>query len=362
MNNFLDVARNLWRSGELEESEKDFEDVFTAIGYLNEVHSKAKISFNNIEAVFTAFEMGKLIGKLPRIKGKKHITRLLNSLKVVIGYTLERTMQLKKTGNTSAPTTYYDFAGIIENLLKQKKECSIITFNYDLGLDYSLYERNIVPDYGIGDIDLENKRKVKLLKLHGSLNWGVCTNKRCKQQISPFRQFRYTGYYPTEQISILPIVSNLNKGQLCKTCQHPLEKTPFIVPPTWNKTSFHGQIEKVWEQAAKVLKDAEDIVVIGYSLPSTDWFFNYLFALGVDMTTPANGFYVYDIDEGVFEKFKNILGQDFEHKFYPCNISFEHAVRQTGRELGFSIKTIPQILNIKNESSNKIHVIQPKGS
>jgi len=362
MVNFLDVARDLLRSGEVDEVAQDFESVFNAIGYLKEVHSKAKIGFNNVEAVFTAFEMGKLIGKLPRIKGKKKIDSLLESLKVVIDYTLERTMKLRKIGDIYAPSTYYDFAGIIDNLIKQNKNCSIITFNYDLGLDYSLYARKILPDYGLDDIPIENQRKVTLLKLHGSLDWGVCSNKKCKQKIIPFRQFQYTTYYPAEKYSIIPAVSDLKKGRQCRTCGYPLEKTPFIVPPTWNKTSFHGRIEKVWEKAANTLKDAEDIVVIGYSLPPTDWFFNYLFALGVDMTTPANGFYVYDIEKDVFKRFKDILGQDFEQRFYPYSITFEQAVKQTVPvELGIGMRTIPQILNIKDDSSNVISSFVPRG-
>lgn len=353
MRNFLDEARDLLRSGEVNEVAQDFKSVFNAIGYLKEVHSKAKINFNNIEAVFTAFEMGKLLSTLPRIKSKKNIDKLLESLKVVIGYTLERTMKLKQIGNTYSPSTYYAFIGIIDYLIKQNRDCAIITFNYDLGLDYSLHERKILLDYGLRDVDLENKSKVTLLKLHGSINWGVCSNKKCKQKILPLRQFQYTTYYPTEKYSIIPSVTDLNKGQQCRTCGHSLEKTPLIVPPTWNKTSFHGQIKKVWEKAANILKDAEDIVVIGYSLPHTDWFFNYLFALGVNMTTPAKGFYVYNYnDEESFERFKHILGQDYDGKVFLYNLKFEDAVQNNvAHEYGINIKTIPQIFNIKNKDS-----------
>jgi len=84
--------------------------------------------------------------------------------------------------------------------------------------------------------------------------------------------------------------------------------------------------------------------------------------LGVDMTTPANGFYVYDIEKDVFKRFKDILGQDFEQRFYPYSITFEQAVKQTVPvELGIGMRTIPQILNIKDDSSNVISSFVPRG-
>jgi len=204
--------------------------------------------------------------------------------------------------------------------MEEGKDYSIITFNYDLGLDYSLQYNNISSEYGLNDITLANGRFITYLKLHGSLNWGRCTGSGCKK-IIPHRELRRKVY---EGYSTIPIISKL-KTLKCE-CGEPLEEDPFIVPPTWNKTAFHEQIEPVWKRAALELKDAENIFVLGYSFPETDMFFRYLFALGVDMKTILRGFYVYNPDPEVKGRFENLLGSGIEQRFHPGHVTFEEFV------------------------------------
>ncbi len=330
MGNFLEVAEGLWRRGEVKEASEHFEKVFDAIGYLQGIHSKAKLDTYNIETVYAAFEMGKLLDSLPGIeemslmKGRDRSTlmeELISSIKKVIGYTLERTTKLPND-NEQKPTSniaYFEFADIIKRLMDEGKDCSIITFNYDLGLDFSLQYNGVPADYGLNNITLASRKSVPYLKLHGSLNWGRCSGSECKEIIPP-RELKRAIY---ESYSTIPIISQL-KTMKCK-CGAPLEEDPFIVPPTWNKTAYHEQIEVVWKRAALELKDAENIFVLGYSLPSTDLFFNYLFALGVDMRTILKGFYVYNPDPEVKTRFENLLGSGIIGRFQPKVFNFESA-------------------------------------
>ncbi len=356
MNNFLDVARDLLEAEEVEEAREDFERVFKAIGNLRETQSKAILDIHNIETVFSAFEMGKLLGRIPGVEESSKIDELISSIKKVIVYTLEKTTKLRRT-EIIAPEAYYEFAGIIETLIEAGKDCSVITFNYDLGLDFSLYARKIVPDYGLSDIPLTARKIVTYLKLHGSLNWGKCS--KCGK-ITPYRDITVIETTSGLDYSILPIISKL-KTLKCK-CGEPLEEDPIIIPPTWNKTAYHKEIGVVWQRAAKELKDAETIFILGYSLPDTDWFFNYLFALGVDMRTHIKGFYVYNSDPLVAERFRDILGQDVIQRFFPYAITFEDAVKRVAPEnTGIGIKTIPQILHIKDDSSAGPTSFVPRG-
>jgi len=348
MDNFLEVAEDLMRMGEVDEVMEDFKRVFDAVGNLHAIQSKAKINTYNIEDVYAAFEMGKLLGSLPGIENHD-IAQLTSSIRKVIGYTLEQTTRLPNSANTQyAPESYYRFAGIIESLINEKRDCSILTFNYDLGLDFSLYARRILPNYGLGDIDATNKKYVTFLKLHGSLNWGKC--KECGG-ITPYRELKTTLYTSGKNYSTLPIISRL-KGQKCSHCGGPLEEDPFIVPPTWNKTAFHDQIDKVWKTAAHELRDAEHVFVLGYSFPTTDMFFRYLFALGVDMGTILRGFYVYNTDPAVKERFEGLLGSGVSIKFQYYKLKFEHAIQKvlTGyadyMDINTRYLTIPQILHI----------------
>lgn len=227
------------------------------------------------------------------------------------------------------------------------KSFSVITFNYDLGLDYSFYrdrQNLLLPDYCLGDLERKGN-SVTYLKLHGSLNFGKCSNLSCGKVI-PYRQFQYTETKAGMEYSTIPVMSVLRK-QRCSTCGELLEDDPLIIPPTWNKTAYHEQIELVWKRAALELKDAENIFVLGYSLPDTDWFFNYLYGLGVEMETPLEGFYVYNSDQAVKARFERLLGPSViqGQRFHFYNTSFENAVKVKPSPAG--ILTIPQILDIK---------------
>jgi hypothetical protein len=344
MKDFLDVARGLLRNGEVKEAENAFSNVIDAVGKLNAVHSKAILDTANIESVYTAFEIGKLLGRLPGIEDEERIDGLTSAIRKVIGYTLEKTTKVPNDSRMNPFQAYWEFTNIMVSLIKVSRSFSVITFNYDLGLDYSLYRNGLLPDYCLSDVDLKGN-SVTYLKLHGSLNFGKCSNLSCGR-IVPYRQFQYTDRV-TRDYSTIPVVSGF-KNRACPECGETLESDPVIIPPTWNKTAYHGQIEQVWRRAAKEMRDAEHIFVLGYSLPDTDWFFNYLYGLGVEMETPVEGFYVYNPDQSVRAKFEGLLGPGVAGRFHHYSIRFEDAVRvAVPAELGIGVLTIPQILNIK---------------
>jgi len=49
-----------------------------------------------------------------------------------------------------------------------------------------------------------------------------------------------------------------------------------IVPPTWNKVAQPKEIQEAWQLAYKVLSEATQIRILGYSLPQTDAYVRYL--------------------------------------------------------------------------------------
>ncbi len=156
------------------------------------------------------------------------------------------------------------------------------------------------------------------------MNFGKCSNLSCPK-ILPYRDFQTLEGFPGRDYYTIPIISKL-KRQKCPKCGESLEEDPVIIPPTWNKTAYHGQIEQVWRRAALEMEDAENIFVFGYSLPETDWFFNYLYGLGVEMTTPVEGFYVYNPDTAVRARFERLLGPGVIQKFHFSDAYFEPAL------------------------------------
>jgi hypothetical protein len=102
----------------------------------------------------------------------------------------------------------------------------VITFNYDTILENILYRINEQCDENQIKLDFESAgvktNSIRLCKLHGSID------------------------------------------------------TNTIVPPTWAKT-FSRNIQRDWTDAHTLLKEANEIRIIGFSFPNTDSHITYLF-------------------------------------------------------------------------------------
>ena len=54
MSNFLDVAYDLWKTGQVDDVKESFESVFEGRELLQQVLSKSRLDIHNIESVFAA--------------------------------------------------------------------------------------------------------------------------------------------------------------------------------------------------------------------------------------------------------------------------------------------------------------------
>jgi hypothetical protein len=325
MEDFLDTADQLWRTGTVDSVRECFELVFKAIGKLQLVHSKSQLDIKNIEAVFAAFEMAKTINRFPNYNSED-IDNLIQSMKVLIVKTLEHTIPFPVIDKSiTIPSPYRDFTDLILFFRERAKpplSVSIITFNYDIVVDFSLFSSGFSIDYSLGDPCPVNS--LPLLKLHGSINWANCIE--CKNVI-PWKFDEYQKKYSFQLLgnpaaALIPIGSQLTKFEHCGTR---VDSTPVIIPPTWNKTEYHRTLSKVWSRAAHELSDAENIFVIGYSLPETDLFFHYLYSLGTVGDVPFKRFWVFNPDESgkVENRFSKMLGSGAldRFKYFPINFS-----------------------------------------
>lgn len=334
MYDFLDMAESLYLYSlkrARDPLEGDFEVVFKAISDLQLVYSKSHLDSYNIETLFGIIEMGMLIEKFSNYSITE-IRKLRSSIINVIVRTLESSINFpidNKFLTISAPAPYKKFA---ELLSQTNYNNSIITFNYDMAIDYALYRAGAIVDYCL---DENNTKGFKLLKLHGSANWDECKNPNCKKILPLYLHEFYGRNIPKvhdDELKFIqiPFSSFLNRIPHHK-CDNPLTyNTPLLIPPTWNKTDYHWGLSKVWNQAAQELFEAVNIVVIGYSLPETDSFFKYLYALGTMGPTRIKNFVVIDIDkEGVVEKrFRDLIGKGIERRFQLIRKSFGTAINE----------------------------------
>jgi len=340
MNEFLDSARELYSSYKIrDEYRGDFERVFRGISELQKIHSKSVLDIYNIESVFATFEMGRLIGKLPGSPEADQIDELINSTKRLIYVTLNRRTPLNNTHKTVNPIPNTSYHNLIQLLLQFEKidseKPSIITFNYDLAADYAIHYNNYTSDYSI---DSSSKGKsIKILKLHGSLNWFSSA-----EEIVPFELGEIMKWYNFELLGEGPIyldfldkVKRNNNAISYKNKKIKVEPEPLIIPPTWNKTeaNYNIGIRKVWNQSAKELSEAENIFIIGYSLPETDYFFKYLFAIGTEGEKILKKIWVFNPDLEVEKKFKNLLGIGVIKRFKFYDKKFFQAVEYINQNI-----------------------------
>lgn len=178
---------------------------------------------------------------------------------------------------------------------------AIISLNWDIlldnalnsaleandGGDFSDYDPFGVVDYCcyISSLEAGDKRirtglwslgcrgyNVKLLKVHGSMNWLQCQN--CQQLLIGFN----------EKLTI----PNFETPKNCRHCEKQGNQSALrgaLVMPTFLKDLSNFQIKLVWQNAAIELMEARRLVFIGYSLPFADFEFRQVLSRMVHKDT-----------------------------------------------------------------------------
>jgi hypothetical protein len=203
-------------------------------------------------------------------------------------------------------------------LIKRGWDVTFVTFNYDIVIESILAHNGFGVDYCLkNDGELTIKDPVKVLKLHGSINWervsedaGLKKNRYVIKSIPIFGSQKRASSDPYYHVSANHEVTTTFSETI----------VPVVVPPVWNKSSYHGEISEIWKEAAESFAEATHIYCLGYSLPETDGFFKQLFALGTVGARPLQEFAVFDVEKpniegGVESRFRNMLGRGSENVF-----------------------------------------------
>ena len=173
---------------------------------------------------------------------------------------------------------------------------SIISFNYDEAIDAAIIEHNrdennseklpqllnlqyliskvanrhslfsplgttYVADEGVGIV----------LKLHGSLFWTTCMSTNCPNHfcINMSNEDHIIkneeDYYRNAGFTLFPDIP-----PFCGLCGGKLERV-FIYPSASKQFSLFPKMRVLWQKAHRVLSTATHFVIIGYSLPDTDY-------------------------------------------------------------------------------------------
>src|SRR5688572_29807331 len=178
LRDFLVKARILRDSTRLTHSES-FERVFEWIDTLRASSYYVESDLDNLEHVFSLAELGEQLGR----EREAAISR--DDLPLLIAETLD-SWQIRISERRFHPdTTYETFVTKLTELnaarfdrLRGANELSsrlhrdsVITFNYDIALDHAMHYLSAGPEYLL---ERGEGNRFALLKLHGSLNWGMC--------------------------------------------------------------------------------------------------------------------------------------------------------------------------------------------
>ena len=165
----------------------------------------------------------------------------------------------------------------LEKLFKNiSDKDSIISFNWDTIAEVTLEYLNLPHYKNYLDLSINNKftvhdffQKCLLLKLHGSVNWMACLNKRC----SLYNKNQIILSNKTRKVKDI----KLDDFDKCSECGGKLSKN--IIPPTSNKISIYkdSYMHRLWLLAREKLRFYKRLVFIGYSFPPTDFYSEWLF-------------------------------------------------------------------------------------
>lgn len=314
MTDFFDKMKRLHRRRVLDLSEDAFIEINQSIRneLLASCNIKSHIDTDNIETVLNTIEIISLIDGVKNSRfefSAERAERASQYLKIAIKETIESSIIYKKDdrndGVFSPHPAFMNFASILETF-RNRANISVVSFNYDILLEYALHLNNCKYSYGFGE-EKGNYNRINLFKLHGSFNWAQnkltkslavahVDKKLIEDDVARLRTNR----------SLVDSVSVKFSNQDFNLSEEEVN-FPFIVPPSHNKLHSQLELKQVWSKAANALNEAELIFVIGYSLPESDSFFRDFFALSTFGPSEFENIFVVNPDETAFQRVQSLL-------------------------------------------------------
>ncbi len=287
--------------------------------------------------------MGIILGRLT--SKSQDIVKYKEALTTLISKTLIKSMLFPfiiKPGYVHHPTfkssdSYNHFTQLLKNEKNQKP--SVLTFNYDLGLELGFHYNDVKINYRLDD----DTSGLNLLKLHGSINWytnaSTLKGKIKYLSVEDVNNWIRNDYSRNRYIERNRYTFDIDKYLNLSGANEQQDIEAVIIPPTWNKTEYQGQLTRVWEAAADELSKAQNIYILGYSLPESDSFFRYLFALGTISKNRIRNIVVYNPESSgdTEARFRRLFGLSTESRFQYKPLKFSEAIQDIARSKGIEI-------------------------
>jgi len=269
---------------------------------LDRYHGRANFDDRNIEDILSILTFN-------LIEGKKKDKDKLDIMVKAISKMIDITCNVEHPGTfdiaiSNGPDIYRKFWQALFSCFSTGKTFpTIITFNYDLVLERSLLQVLINKYYSNRNRPPFNSITIKYYyDLIRDINFNI-----------KYAQYHTNETFGTEPGTILEKTDNVNEKNLIieilklhGSINFPTKKeehdnfniassieNPFILPPIYNK-NYQQYGNKIWKSALERLREAKNIVIIGYSLPQTDIYIQYFFKAALGPNLNLNNIFVFD--------------------------------------------------------------------
>jgi len=222
------------------------------------------------------------------------LARIDESISEATGTTLQRRCVASQLANHDKPALVEAIRGWFDEVrqgasesyglfgrhLVQPGDC-IISFNYDVSLERELRLTgvwNLGDGYGFAIEGFEDHSPVRLLKLHGSINWLASMFGGVKHGPIALGSGGVFGRRPVLANSELIFLGYSNVSDSLFPRDGTPALRPLILPTRCKKFYFDTNLGCEWEEfwdflwgtAAQVLRESDRVVICGYSLPLVD--------------------------------------------------------------------------------------------
>ena len=309
-----------------------------------------------LEDIFTPIDRSIAENYSFRQHTQNELTELRDILNRLIILAVRRGIENSKKDNSSIEKFAKHIVTLSKARLKDEKEdrVSVITTNWDIMLDnctHNLMAKEVKPKglkfsgvvdyccyfnpldknddsikpglYAIG----KGRYNVKILKLHGSLNWMQCP--RCQRLYVKY-YVRWNGGYVFDKKYCRHCESNFGAKE---------EKANLLsanlIMPTFLKNLNNVQNKLIWQNAGIELSEASKVVFLGYSLPQADFEFKQLLSRMIRKEAEI---------EAVLVKNDNPNEYDDSSRFQTAGFRFENFF--SGRSIKISYDGVDDYINI----------------
>lgn len=240
---------------------------------------------------------------------------------------------IARTTNGLIGSSRYGVGALLRFLLRQDPaaEYTFVTFNQDLVIENSIEETvrmaryggapwNLREAYGVAFSDFLRLRagsggfsttaggpSIRVLKLHGSLNWFY----NVRSGVDPKNSIRS----PTGALHCLTNRRILS-GLQYRGPNRSVDILPLVVPPIYEKASrYQAVVGAVWALARSAFEAADRMVIFGYSFPDADVAARSLLRAAFHRNHSLNEISVIDVSSGVVAGISDLLEADCTHHY-----------------------------------------------